>query len=129
MAFAVPRNCIFLISQRIEICIVFVSPPENRVIVAGEMPVRHMHLHSPSRPRPLSLSLGFLFASALSGQQSIQFQGSVPSGTASATPLALKLDDAIQRGLRRIWACCRATPPAGRRGPNGFARCRLCCRR
>jgi len=36
---------------------------------------------------------------ALLGQQ-IQFQGSVPMGTASPTPLALTLRDAIERGLR-----------------------------
>lgn len=40
-----------------------------------------------------------LFASVLVGQQSSQFQGSVPAGQPSATPLALTLDDAIQRGL------------------------------
>jgi len=45
-------------------------------------------------------SLGFLFVSALIAQSSIQFQGSVPTGTASATPLELKLDDAIARGLQ-----------------------------
>lgn len=49
-------------------------------------------------------SFGLLFVlsgvSILSGQTSIQFQGSVPTGTASATPLELKLDDAIARGLR-----------------------------
>lgn len=45
-------------------------------------------------------SFGLLYAWALFGQQSIQFQGSVPAGTPSATPLALKLDDAIQRGLQ-----------------------------
>src|ERR1700733_13454512 len=45
-------------------------------------------------------SLGFLFASALIGQSSIHFQGSVPTGTASPTPLELKLDDAIARGLQ-----------------------------
>lgn len=32
--------------------------------------------------------------------QSSDFQGSVPQGTASATPLALSLSDAVQRGLR-----------------------------
>jgi outer membrane protein TolC len=43
---------------------------------------------------------GALFASsALLGQQS-QFQGSVPVGVASATPLSLTLRDAIDRGLR-----------------------------
>ena len=41
-----------------------------------------------------------LFAgSALFGQQA-QFQGSVPTGVASATPLSLTLSDAIDRGLR-----------------------------
>ena len=42
---------------------------------------------------------GFLFAPVLFGQQ-IQFQGSVPTGAASPTPLALTLRDAIDRGLR-----------------------------
>jgi outer membrane protein TolC len=56
--------------------------------------------HPPARFRRLSLGLGLLFAFALAGQQSSQFQGSVPTGTVSPTPLALKLDDAIQRGLR-----------------------------
>jgi outer membrane protein TolC len=45
------------------------------------------------------LVLGFLAASTLVGQQG-QFQGSVPRGTASATPLALTLHDAIDRGLK-----------------------------
>jgi outer membrane protein TolC len=41
-----------------------------------------------------------LFAgSALLGQQ-VQFQGSVPAGAASPTPIALTLQDAIDRGLR-----------------------------
>ena len=41
-----------------------------------------------------------LFAgSALFGQQA-QFQGSVPTGVASPTPLSLTLRDAIDRGLR-----------------------------
>src|SRR5580704_9237542 len=41
-----------------------------------------------------------LFAgSALFGQQ-VQFQGSVPAGVASPTPVALTLQDAIDRGLR-----------------------------
>ena len=42
------------------------------------------------------VSLGLLFAPLLCAQ----FQGSVPAGSASATPLALKLDDALQRGLQ-----------------------------
>ena len=47
----------------------------------------------------LAFCLGLLFAAALAGQQS-QFQGSVPTGTASPTPLALTLHDAIDRGLK-----------------------------
>ena len=42
----------------------------------------------------------FLFSSVLAAQQGTPFQGSVPTGTVSPTPLALKLDDAIRRGLR-----------------------------
>jgi outer membrane protein TolC len=45
------------------------------------------------------LLLGLLAASALVGQQS-QFQGSVPRGVASSTPLALTLHDAIDRSLK-----------------------------
>jgi len=41
---------------------------------------------------------GLIAASAASAQS--QFQGSVPSGVASATPLELTLHDAIDRGLR-----------------------------
>src|SRR5260370_7823020 len=40
-----------------------------------------------------------LTASTLYGQQN-QFQGSVPSGVPSSTPLALTLHDAIDRGLK-----------------------------
>jgi outer membrane protein TolC len=45
------------------------------------------------------LLLGLLNASAILGQQS-QFQGSVPRGVASSTPLALTLHDAVDRGLK-----------------------------
>src|SRR5580658_602313 len=45
------------------------------------------------------LLLGFLGASTMVGQQS-QFQGSVPRGAASSTPLALTFHDAIDRGLK-----------------------------
>src|SRR3984893_18397840 len=46
-----------------------------------------------------AFALGLLLAPALLGQQS-QFQGSVPSGTASPTPLPLTLREALDRGLR-----------------------------
>src|ERR1035438_2464397 len=39
-------------------------------------------------------------APVLQGQPQISFSGSVATGTVSATPLALSLRDAIQRGLR-----------------------------
>ncbi len=48
---------------------------------------------------PVLLGLGLLLASGLVGQQS-QLAGSVPTGTASSTPLALTLRDAIERGLK-----------------------------
>jgi outer membrane protein TolC len=50
-------------------------------------------------PTSIGFGLGLLFASALAGQQ-IQFQGSVPTGTPSSTPLALTLGDALDRGLK-----------------------------
>jgi hypothetical protein len=54
----------------------------------------------PSRFPLVSYGLRLLFAFALVGNQSFQFQGSVPTGAASVTPLASKLDNAIQRGLQ-----------------------------
>jgi outer membrane protein TolC len=47
----------------------------------------------------VSAAPGLLFVSGLLGQNNF-FRGSTPSGTASSTPLALTLDDAIQRGLQ-----------------------------
>lgn len=46
------------------------------------------------------LCAGLLFASGLTAQQANPFQGSVPGGPASPTPLALGLEDAIGRGLK-----------------------------
>jgi len=45
------------------------------------------------------ITVGLLAASAVAGQQN-QFSGSVPSGIPSATPLALTLREAIERGLK-----------------------------
>jgi outer membrane protein TolC len=42
---------------------------------------------------------GLLCACVLFGQQSTQFQGSVPAGSATSTPIALTLNDAIRRAL------------------------------
>jgi outer membrane protein TolC len=49
--------------------------------------------------RALSACIVLFAGSALFGQQA-QFQGNVPTGVASATPVALTLHDAIDRGLR-----------------------------
>ena len=44
-------------------------------------------------------SLGMLAALTVVGQQN-QFQGSVPMGTASPTPIAVTLREAMDRGLK-----------------------------
>jgi len=49
--------------------------------------------------RLIGACIALFIGSALLGQQS-PFQGSVPAGVASSTPLALTLRDAIDRGLR-----------------------------
>jgi outer membrane protein TolC len=56
------------------------------------------NLFTPVCRVPLGLSL--LFCSALAGQQGTPFQGSVATGSASTTPLALRLNDTIRRALR-----------------------------
>src|SRR5579863_3695363 len=49
--------------------------------------------------RIIGAFVALLAGSSLLGQQA-QFQGSVPKGVASATPLSLTLRDAIDRGLK-----------------------------
>jgi outer membrane protein TolC len=53
-----------------------------------------------STQRCAATCLVLLFSTVVAAQQSTPFQGSVPTGTVSTSPLALKLNDAIQRGLR-----------------------------
>ena len=48
----------------------------------------------------ISVAFGLLFGFGLLGQQNNPFQGSVPAGAVSPEPLALTLEDAIQRGLK-----------------------------
>src|SRR3984885_5851838 len=48
---------------------------------------------------PISACVALFAGSALLGQQAL-FQGSVPAGVASPTPISLTLADAIDRGLR-----------------------------
>jgi outer membrane protein TolC len=47
----------------------------------------------------ISIGMGLLLVSGLLGQQT-SYQGSVPEGVVSTTPLSLTLDDAIRRGLK-----------------------------
>src|ERR1700737_3638700 len=63
------------------------------------MPLTQIHLDLRTWCCRVGFGLGLLFASALAAQQS-QFNGSVPTGTASSAPLALTLRNAIDRGLR-----------------------------
>jgi outer membrane protein TolC len=63
------------------------------------MPLTRIHATFLKRRDWAGFGMGLLFASALAGQPS-QFQGSVPTGTVSSTPLALTLHDAIDRGLK-----------------------------
>jgi outer membrane protein TolC len=48
----------------------------------------------------ISFGFGLVLVFGLLGQQNNPFQGSVPAGAASPEPLALTLDQAIQRGLK-----------------------------
>jgi outer membrane protein TolC len=63
------------------------------------MPLTRIHASLLHRRYRVAFGLGLLFTSSLTGQQT-QFQGSVPAGAASSTPLALTLRDAIDRGLK-----------------------------
>src|SRR3984957_10298881 len=63
------------------------------------MPLTRIHASLLNRRYRIAFGLGFLLGCPLAGQQT-QFQGSVPSGTASSTPLALTLHDALDRGLK-----------------------------
>jgi outer membrane protein TolC len=58
-----------------------------------------------------------LFAGALAAQNASPFQGSVTQGEVSAQPVALTLDDAIQRGLRaNLGVILSGTQTAAARG-------------
>src|SRR5579863_9496146 len=68
-------------------------------IIAGAGRKAKLTGHPVSVNRLVGACLALCAASAVFGQQ-VQFQGSVPAGTATATPLALTLEGAIERGLR-----------------------------
>jgi outer membrane protein TolC len=61
--------------------------------------VAHVRMDSGRAYRLIGAYVALLAGSALFGQQA-QFQGSVPTGVASPTPVSLTLRDAIDRGLR-----------------------------
>src|SRR5260221_9517262 len=57
-------------------------------------------LGSIATPRTVNPAANSTTPSSLAGQQQNPFLGSVPSGQLSATPIALSLQDAIQRGVK-----------------------------
>lgn len=69
------------------------------VVRGGDHPSRPVRVDGGRAPRLIGACIALFAGSALFGQQA-QFQGSVPTGTASPTPIALTLEGAIQRGLR-----------------------------
>ncbi len=72
----------------------------NAIVVhGGDGPAKRGGFDRGRAHRLVGACLALFAGSALLGQQ-IQFQGSVPTGTASPDPIALTLEDAIQRGLR-----------------------------
>jgi outer membrane protein TolC len=75
------------------------QPVNVAVVDDGRNPSVHVRMGKGSACWLIGACLALLPASALFGQQ-VQFQGSVPTGTVSPTPLSLTLGDAIARGLR-----------------------------
>ncbi len=74
-------------------------PVNTAVVIDGLNPVAHLRTERGLTCWFVTACAALFAASALFGQQA-QFQGSVPTGVASATPLSLTLRDAIDRGLR-----------------------------
>jgi outer membrane protein TolC len=77
-----------------------IGQPMNLVVMDdGSKLVARVRVEGERAYRVIRACLALFAASALFGQQ-VQFQGSVPAGVASPTPLSLTLQDAIERGLR-----------------------------
>jgi outer membrane protein TolC len=74
-------------------------PRNARVVDGGGNPIAHVRADAGRTRRLIGACAALLAGSTLFGQQA-RFQGSVPTGVASPTPLSLTLRDAIDRGLR-----------------------------
>jgi len=74
-------------------------PAKIPVVDGGGGPAAEVRTDRRRAPRLIGACVALFAASALFGQL-VQFQGSVPAGVASPTPLALTLQGAIDRGLR-----------------------------
>jgi len=75
------------------------QPMNNAVVADGGNLVAHVRMGRGWACWLIGTCVALFAGSALFGQQ-VQFQGSVPTGVASPTPLSLTLRDAIDRGLR-----------------------------
>ncbi len=74
--------------------------PTNIAVVDDRgNPVAHVRMDGRRTCRLIGACVALFAGSVLFGQQA-QFQGSVPTGVASPTPLSLTFRDAIDRGLR-----------------------------
>ncbi len=75
------------------------EPTNIAVVDGGGNLAAHVRMDAGLVRWLMAACLALFAASALFGQQA-QFQGSVPAGVASATPLSLTFRDAIDRGLK-----------------------------
>src|SRR6266481_930513 len=67
---------------------------------AQQTPDASLELGSISTPRTINPAVNSNTPSSLAGQQQNPFLGSVPTGRATATPIELSLQQAVERGLR-----------------------------
>ncbi|HWX55718.1 MAG TPA: TolC family protein [Verrucomicrobiae bacterium] len=69
-------------------------------VAVAQQGANSFELGSITTPRTINPAANSNTPSSLAGQQQNPFLGSVPDGEATATPIALSLEDAIGRGLR-----------------------------
>jgi outer membrane protein TolC len=90
---------------------------ESRTILMPSNSSSNNSRRAPALRLALALLCAGLFTVALSAQSASPFQGSVTVGEVSAQPVALTLDDAIQRGLRNnLGVILSGTQAAAERG-------------
>jgi outer membrane protein TolC len=90
-----PRRIIAAAERKAELN----GQPMNGAVVDGGHLAAHFGMDRGWTCWLISAGVAVFASSALFGQQT-QFQGSVPAGVASPTPVRLTLQDAIDRGLR-----------------------------